>query len=277
MKQPFFSVIIPTLNEEKYLPTILQSLSKQTYRDFELIVVDGGSKDKTAQVFQKYQPSPGSYFFVSNKANVGYQRNLAAKRAKGKYLFFIDADCDIDFTFLEEIHLHAVKKNFLFATTWIKPDSDKSIDQLLVIIGNLGQELAKILKKQFTGGYNTIVKKEIFTKLGGFREDMKINEDHEFALRAQKHKIAVCILKEPQVIYSLRRWRAGGYLPLLRNYTKAQIALWLKGPLGIVAFDYPMGGHAHRIKKKKIDLTKLNTYLKGIKRIERKIDRLLEE
>jgi glycosyltransferase involved in cell wall biosynthesis len=278
MKQPFFSVVIPTLNEEKYLPVLLKALSKQSFRDFEVILVDGGSTDKTLFVFQNYQKKlPKSAFFVSNKPNVGLQRNIGAQNSCGKYLFFIDADCSIDFTFLEEIHLSAVKKNFAFATTWIRPDSEKPIEQLMTTIGNIGQELAKVLKKQYTGGYNTIVKKEVFEKLGGFREDMKINEDHEFAIRAQKHKIAVCTLKEPQVIFSLRRWRSGGLLPLLRSYTKAQIALWFKGPLANVAIDYPMGGHVHKIRKNKANLVKLNTYLKAIKRIEKKIERLLEE
>lgn len=277
-KQPFFSVIIPTLNEEKYLPVLLKSLSNQSYKEFEVIVVDGGSKDKTVAVFEKYKSMlPKSMLLQTDKKNVGYQRNLGSIKAEGKFLFFIDADCNIEFTFLEEVHFLAVEKNFLLATTWIKPDSKNPIDVLMLSVGNLGQEMAKILNKQYTGGYNTIIKKETFIKLGRFREDMKINEDQELAIRAQKHKIEVYIIRDPQVIFSLRRWRSNGFLPLIRNYTKAQISLWFKGPLSQIAIDYPMGGHVHKVRKKKVDLMKLNTYLKGIKIIEKKIEKLLEE
>lgn len=279
MKQPFFSVIIPTLNEEKYLPTILHALTRQTHRDFQLIVVDGGSKDKTAATFEKYKSlMPSASFQIADRANVGHQRNLGAKKANGKYLVFLDADCDVGDTFLEEIHLAAVKKKFLLATTWIKPDSKKPIDMMMLFLANLGQELAKLLNKQYTGGYNTIVKKEIFEKLKGFREEIRIGEDHDFAIRAQKKNIEITILKEPLVTYSLRRYRARGLLPVLRKQAAAQVSMLLDNPVTSKLFDYPMGGQAHIIKKKKkINLAKIDTYLRGIRRLESKIDRLLEE
>lgn len=279
MKQPFFSVIIPALNEEKYLPTILQSLSVQTHRDFELIIVDGGSKDRTIAVFERFkQVIPSANIYIADRANVGFQRNLGAKKATGKYLVFLDADCDVSDTFLEEIHLSAVKKKFPFATTWIKPDSKKPIDLMMLFLANLGQELAKLLNKQYTGGYNTIVKKEVFEKLNGFREEIRIGEDHDFALRAQKKNIEVTILKEPLVTYSLRRYRAKGLLPVLRKQAAAQISTLLDNPITSKLFDYPMGGQAHKItNKKKINLAKVDTYIRGIKKLEKKIDRLLEE
>jgi glycosyltransferase involved in cell wall biosynthesis len=279
MNSPFFSVIIPTLNEEKYLPTLLASLSKQTYKNFEVIVVDGKSKDKTDKVFDKYKNQlPSAQFIVSDKANAGYQRNLGALRARGEYLVFIDADCDVAPTFLEELHIAAVKQKFLFATTWIKPDSDKPIDELMMLLGNLVQEFAKGMKRQYSGGYNTIVRKDIFEKLRGFRQDLVINEDCDFALRAQKERIEVVILKEPQVIFSLRRFRREGTLQLFRKYVHAQIYNILQGPMTKDIVGYPMGGQAHLIKKrKKINLAKWNTYLRAIRKLERKMLSLLEE
>ena len=99
----FFSVIIPTLNEEKFLPKLLKSLGKQTFRDFEVFVIDGGSEDKTEYVFGKHSKHlPSSKFIHSEVKNVGFQRNLGAKNASGKYLVFLDADVDVEQTFLEE-------------------------------------------------------------------------------------------------------------------------------------------------------------------------------
>ena len=53
--QPFFSVVIPTLNEEKYLPRLLENLSKQTFSEFEVTVVDGSSEDETVKEAKKWQ------------------------------------------------------------------------------------------------------------------------------------------------------------------------------------------------------------------------------
>ncbi|MCJ7740686.1 glycosyltransferase, partial [Candidatus Microgenomates bacterium] len=214
---------------------------------------------------------------TSEKRNVSHQRNLGADRARGKYLVFLDADCDIDPTFLEELHIEAVKRNFPFATTWIRPDSDDTGDKLMVLASNLFQELAKGINRPYAGGYNTIIKKEIFKKIKGFREDIFISEDFELALMAKKKGVEVTILKEPQVVWSLRRFRSIGTLPALRKCAKSLIWTALKGPITQKIFDYPMGGDAHKIdKKKKIDLTKLDTYLKGIEDLEKKINKLLE-
>lgn len=278
-RKPFFSVIIPSLNEEKFLPVLLKSLSQQTYPEYEVIVVDGGSKDNTEAAFEEWAASiPGARFIASDKANVGYQRNLGAKDAKGEYFVFLDADVNVERTFLEELHLIALKKKFDLATTWIDPDSDKPVDHIMTAMGNFLNEVVNITDRPFTGGYNTIVKKDIFQRLHGFREDLMINEDHDFAIRANKMGIKTTLLKEPRVVYSLRRFRAEGTLSLLRKYTHGQIYNLFKGPITKEIFEYDMGGQAHKKKrKKKLDLKKLEKYLKSIGKIEKKISDLFRE
>src|SRR3990167_7396815 len=91
-----------------------------------------------------------------------FLRNWGAKNSKAKYLIFFDADVNVNKTFLEEIHLAAIKRNFSLATTWIKPDSKKEIDQVMFVLSNLGLEIAKIINKPFTGGYNTIIERKVF-------------------------------------------------------------------------------------------------------------------
>lgn len=274
----FFSVIIPTLNEEKYLPAILNSLTHQTFTDFEILVIDAHSGDKTGEIVKRFQRKvPELSFHLSDQANVGYQRNLGAKKAKGNYYIFLDADVDIGITHLEEIHVAAVKKNFLLATTWIEPDSKKSIDRLMILLANLGVELAKEINKPFAGGYNIIIKREVFSKLSGFREDMKIGEDNDLTLRALKENIEITILKEPRLIMSLRRFRSEGTLNVLRKYAQANIHLLVKGPITSELFEYKMGGHVHKRRRKKIDLTKLNTYIKTIDKLQRGLINLLKE
>ena len=276
-KKPTFSVIIPCLNEEKYLPKLLSSLVRQTYRNFEVIVADGQSDDRTVEIFHKVRSKlPSSELVVASKRNVAYQRNFGAMSANGEYLVFLDADTDVSVTFLEELHVAILKKKFLLATTWIAPDTNRSFDRFIILLGNLGQELAKGVGKPYVGGYNTIVKRNIFFKLKGFREDVKINEDHDFALRAHKLKISVFIMKEPVVTYSLRRHRSVGFFRLIPKLAYGQLYMHLIGPLKSDGFDYPMGGHVHaRKRKRRYDLTKIDTYVKGIDTLEKKLIRLL--
>lgn len=268
--KPFFSVIIPTLNEEKYLPKILQSLVKQTFKDFEVFVIDGKSKDKTFDVFNKFKYFlPVSSFILSDRQNVAHQRNLGAKNAHGSYLIFFDADVDISPTFLEEIHVTTIKKPFLLATTWMIADSRRPIDQLMVKLANFGYEIGKSVNKPFLAGFNVIIKNEIFRKLKGFREDLTVSEDNDLARRALATNIDLTILTEPKIVISLRRFRSEGTLSVLRKYTQVEVYAFIKGPITTQLIDYPMGGHIHISKRNK------NKSFSSIKKIIRKFDRLL--
>jgi glycosyltransferase involved in cell wall biosynthesis len=85
------SVVIPTKNEEHNIGNCLGSLVKQTSHDFEVLVCDGGSTDKTEDVVGSFKTSLNIAFY-SLKPDLGHQRRFGAKKAKGKYLCFIDAD-----------------------------------------------------------------------------------------------------------------------------------------------------------------------------------------
>jgi glycosyltransferase involved in cell wall biosynthesis len=278
MVTPFFSVIIPVLNEEKYLPHLLTNLSEQTYRDFEVLVVDAHSTDKTKEKFSIFQKDlPPAQFLQSEKRHVSSQRNLGAKHAKGEYLVFFDADVDFEPTYLEELHIACLKKKIEFATCWMEADSKNPLDQLMVTIANLGWELGKSINMPFIGGWNIIIKPQAFSKLQGFREDTKISEDHDLAIRAAKKNIDLTILHEPQVVFSLRRFRSEGTLSVLRKYATAQIHMLLKGPITSELYEYKMGGHVHTKRKKKINFGKLNTYIQKMEEVQQDITKLFLE
>lgn len=229
----------------------MENLSSQTFRDFETIIVDSSTNNKTELVVNRFDKKlPNGNFYKVDIANVSYQRNFGGRKAKGLYFIFFDADVEIGETYLEEIYIAATKKDFSFATTWLNPDSEKSIDSLIILLVNVGIELAKGVNKPFSGGYNTIVKKDVFELLKGFSREIKIGEDHDFAIRAMKSGVELTILKEPRLVMSLRRFRSEGALEVLGKYTKSQIYAFLKGPVTKKLFEYEMGGQAHVIKKK---------------------------
>jgi glycosyltransferase involved in cell wall biosynthesis len=98
------SVIIPTYNEEKVLGYCIESLDGQTYKDFEVIVVDDGSTDKTLQFLSELQILNLKLKIVrSTHLGAGAARNLGAKHARGEVLVFVDADMTFDRKFLEKL------------------------------------------------------------------------------------------------------------------------------------------------------------------------------
>lgn len=92
------SVIIPTLNEEKYLPLLLQDLARQSRVPKEVLVVDGSSTDATVRLAKQYP----EVTVISTHSGVGHQRQLGLKAATGKYLIFFDADVRIHTNFVKD-------------------------------------------------------------------------------------------------------------------------------------------------------------------------------
>jgi len=100
------SVIIPVYNEEKTIRECLKSLTKQTYKNFEIIVVDDGSTDKTPKILQELKIKHLRLKILHGKhSGAGAARNLGAKEATGKILVFVDADMTFDKNFLKKLIL----------------------------------------------------------------------------------------------------------------------------------------------------------------------------
>ena len=97
---PKFSIIIPTHNVEKYLKKCLDSVMAQTYKDYEVIVVDDGSTDNSKKIAKKYKINLIETEFVG----VSEARNMAIKKATGDYLVFLDSDDWWDEELLEKLN-----------------------------------------------------------------------------------------------------------------------------------------------------------------------------
>lgn len=99
MKRPEISVIIITYNEEEHIEKLLTNLKNQTYKNFEIIVIDGKSQDRTLEILKKF----GVKIIVDTTRNLSYCRNLGIKNSKGKIIVSLDADMEINDKFLESI------------------------------------------------------------------------------------------------------------------------------------------------------------------------------
>jgi len=247
--KPYFSIIIPCLNEEHFLPKLLKNLRSQTFTEFEVIVVDGNSDDKTAQVATNFKAKFSINLYSTTTRNVSFQRNLGAKKAKAKILIFFDADTQIPKNYLKKIAQAFEKKHPHFLTTYIKADSYKPSEKIFSFFANLFLRNGNIFKIPFSFGAMEAIKKGAFFDVGGYDINIKFGEDSEILQRLYKYNYKLIVLTNPRYIFSLRRLRSEGTLKPLIQYLQLNFHILLNGfnvPSKII---YQMGGNQYDIKK----------------------------
>lgn len=216
-----FSIVIPTLNEEKYIIKLLQSLVDQTFRDFEVIICDGHSKDKTLEVISKYKTKLKITLLQSQRRGAALQRNMAAAKAKFEHLIFLDADTQLEPEFLNLISLAIQNHGFQVATAWLNPLSDKLIDKIIFGSFNIFyQETVKNFSPVGTGVF-LYVHKAAFKAVHGFNEKLKIAEDYDLVRRLHQAKYKFELIRRPTIPYSVRRLNKEGRLHFLTNVLKS--------------------------------------------------------
>ncbi len=265
------SIVIPTLNEEKFLPKLLDSLVGQTDKNFEVIVVDGKSRDKTVALARTYAKKlPKLNVLVSPKASLPLQRNIGAKRARGDWLAFVDADSVLMPYAIARMSAYIQDVNPRVFTTWCRPDSEVAGDALIILLWNITLESFIRFKRPLSPGPFTVVEKSAFDLVGGYDTDHTFNEDVDFSLRLHKKNIKLQILRETLYIVSLRRLRAQGALKVAQQYTQAALpVLFFNKSLNYMP-GYIMGGHLYGKKKRPIASSVLKQY-------EKKFQNLLKE
>ena len=91
-KQNFFSVIIPTYNMLKFLKIAIKSVTKQRYKNFEIIIVDNFSSDGTDKYVKSLKNKKIKFYKIKNHGVIGKSRNIGIKKSKGEWVAFLDAD-----------------------------------------------------------------------------------------------------------------------------------------------------------------------------------------
>ena len=245
MTTPSLSIIIPTLDEEKYLPTLLTDLSRQTYRDFEVIIVDGHSDDRSvAKTRQFAHRLPALAVINSEKRNVCYQRNLGAKTAAADLILFMDADNQLPTYFLQGLKYKIDLSNPDIFSTWIGAENNTGNSLAIATIINLYFDLQKNTANPITMEGMLGFKKAVFTKLKGFNENLVIHEGNDIVKKAIKRGYHFHVYNDPTYIFSLRRLRKQGTFQMLGNLAQIEIARLLGKKIAHkkAAELYPMRG-----------------------------------
>ncbi|MFA6594241.1 MAG: glycosyltransferase [Candidatus Buchananbacteria bacterium] len=240
---PKISIIIPTLNEEKTLPDLLESIKDQEFTDYEIIISDAGSTDKTIEISQDY----GCRIVKGGMPAVG--RNHGAAIAAGEWLLFLDADVFLSGKFLKFLIEEAEEKKADVASCAVIPLSDKIIDAILHDMANAYIQLTQYFYPH-APGFCIFIKKSLYDRSGGFDESLKLAEDHEYIKRVKKHGVYK-ILKRPKIYVSVRRLETDGRFNVAAKYVACEVYRALLGEIRTDIFKYKFGHHYAQLPKGK--------------------------
>ena len=224
------SIIIPTYNEENYLPKLLKSIKKQNIKNYEIIVADNNSEDKTKKIAKKFNCR-----IVKGGKRPAIGRNNGAKAAKGSLLLFLDADCYLEKDFINSLLKEFKKKNLAIATCFLKPISQKLIDNLYFKIFNTSLKITEKISPAI-GGCCILVKKDIHKKIKGFDEEIRILEEHDYVKKCLKCGKFRVINKT--INTSVRRFDLFGRLKVGKILVLANAYKLLFGPVKKDIFSY---------------------------------------
>ena len=198
-----FSIIIPTYNEEEYLPILLDSIKEQDFSDYEVIVADANSTDKTREIAKEY----GCIVIEGGLPAVG--RNNGASIAQGEYLLFLDSDLQLTEDYLRNVLYEFRMEKLGIAITQMKPMSNKVEDKIFHDFANYFMIGVEKIKPHGAGCYGIIVKRELHEKSGGFNEDLTFGEDSEYIKRLGSIE-HFKVLRKPKIGVSTRRLEEEG-------------------------------------------------------------------
>jgi len=181
------SIIIPTYNEEKHIEKLMLSLRNQSItKEYEIILVDNGSDDKTVQIANNL----GARILHKEKnCNISAVRNLGAKKARGKYLAFIDADCEADKDWLSNAYSILVGNDNLgiVGGVYTPPLNKTWVQRAWYSV----RVLKRMQNVNFVPGGNMFIKKILFDEVGGFNETLETGEDYELCMRISENRLII--------------------------------------------------------------------------------------
>ena len=210
------SIIIPTYNEEEYLPKLLESIKMQGFTDYEIIVADADSNDNTREIAKEYG------CIVVDGGLPGIGRNNGAKVAQGELLLFLDSDLELTEDYLKNVIEEFEEEDLGIAITQMTPLSEKKRDKYLHELANWFMIAVENIKPHGAGCYGIISKKELHDECNGFDEDLTFGEDTDYIERLAEIS-QFKVLRHAKIGVSTRRLEEEGLYTLLKQYGRSTV------------------------------------------------------
>lgn len=236
---PTLSIVVPTKNEEDYLPRLLRSLKLQTFQPIEVIVADAGSSDRTCEIAKQYDA------IVVEGGLPGPGRNRGAEAANGDLVFFFDSDVElIDKDFLKKAIEEFEEKGFDIATCDVLPLDGNKYDVFSHRVYNKYVRLIGT-RHAHAPGFCLLAKRQFHYQIGGFDEKILFCEDHHYAQRACREG-SFGWLSNTSINVSTRRQRRDGRFNMGMKYILAELHMIFLGPIKHNKFNYTFG-HSKKV------------------------------
>lgn len=239
------SIIVPAKNEEHRLPRCLSAINNLDCSscDIEIIVIDNGSNDNTVEIAKKY----GAKTYIRKTGTISGLRNYGAKVSNGEILVFVDADVEIKPDFLKNAlkYLKNPKIGIISGPIQI-PEDSTWVEKTWCLNRTRSTSLQEV---HWVSSMRMIVRREVFSLVGGFSEDMITCEDIVFCKEIKKH--GYLIYYDPQIkaihfgeaknlisLFKKERWRGIDSVSLIKKYPMdyRRLISFLQFPYFIVSF-----------------------------------------
>ncbi len=241
------SIIIPTFNEEKHIVQILDCLKAQTLQPYEIIIADD-STDKTPQIAADHLKKWSQQYKIidGGKKSVGKARTVGGNEATGELLLFLDCDTIFAPNYLKKAVAEFNKKQCVVAITKFNYNSKHPFDLLIGGFMNFGTQLIQHFYA-CTHGFAIMCTKDVFVKVNGFDDNLKMGEDFDFGFRANKHG-KFRVLTSTKILISPRRLYEEGRFNLCWKLIKSTTKVLLGGKITLnnKNFNYNFGKHTEK-------------------------------
>ena len=187
-----YSLLIPVYNRPDEVDELLESLTRQHFQDFEVLVVEDGSSVPCESVVDRYATSLDIHYLKKANSGPGQTRNFGAERSRGEYLLILDSDCVLPPNYLDAIEAELQKEP---ADAFGGPDRahesftrvQKAINYAMTSFFTTGgiRGGKKKMDKFYPRSFNMGIRREIYQDLGGFSK-MRFGEDIDFSIRIFK-------------------------------------------------------------------------------------------
>jgi len=230
-----FSIIIPVFNRPQEVDELLESLCRQTFTDFEVVVVEDGSTEKCDTVCEKYQNKLTLNYYFKPNSGPGPSRNYGAERSRGEYLIILDSDVIVPENYLDIVKAELDREP---ADAFGGPDRahpsfttiQKAINYSMTSFFTTGgirggkQKMDKFYPRSFNLG----IRKNVFEALGGFAP-MRYGEDIDLSTRIFQGGYR-CRLFPDAFVYHKRRVKFSSFFRQVKHSGEARVVLKKKYP-----------------------------------------------
>lgn len=207
---PKYSIVIPVYNRPDEVNELLDSLTKQTFKDFDVLIIEDGSSKRCDEVVKEYEGALNIQYFFKENSGQGFTRNYGFGLATGDWLIVFDSDCLVPLDYFEKVEAF-LENNDLDAYggpdraadsfTWTQKAISYSMTSPLTTGGIRGNknQIGKFHPRSFNMG----IKKEVFEKTGGYIITRQ-GEDVEFSIRIQENGFKIGLILEAFVYHKRR-------------------------------------------------------------------------